>query len=430
MLHGTFLLDPEAGLAFEAVMALLSAPRPVTTTVTADGEIVEIRDPRDKGQRQADALATLCHDFLARHADRARPASGDLRAGEMQAGEMRAGEMRAGEMRAGEAGVGEEGAGKADAGEAGAGEAGAGEAGAGEAGAGEAGAGEAGAGEAPAGQTRDAQAPAPRTQPRDEPPESAAAARAADVAPAMPPPVSRPEDRTVSGSAGVGSADVGSAGDPPTSAEAAGPRSGGVYFGRAPTVILITATAEQVAGAPAVGLATGSLSGHPVSRGTLRRLSCDAALQRVLLSPGGAVLDLGRTVRLASAAQRRAITARDGHCLVAGCRTPVALCDLHHVRHWADGGRTDLENLAPLCPRHHTAVHAGEWQVVLRDGLPWVVPPPWLDPQRRPVRNPLADAVQDVLRTGQAINHAHADRHAPPRLTCDDPDMRSSRSAA
>jgi hypothetical protein len=192
---------------------------------------------------------------------------------------------------------------------------------------------------------------------------------------------------------------------------------------------LITATTDQLGGDPSAGLATSNLSG-PVSRATLRRLTCDAVLQRVRQAANGAVLDLGRTVRLATPAQRRAITARDGQCLIPGCHTPVALCDLHHVRHWADGGPTDLQNLAPVCPRHHTAVHADEWTIIVRDGLPWVIPPRWVDSRRRPVRNPLAGAVQVVLRAGQAVAQAARDPWPAPARPPDPDDPDDVRPAA
>jgi hypothetical protein len=81
----------------------------------------------------------------------------------------------------------------------------------------------------------------------------------------------------------------------------------------------------------------------------------------------------------------------------------VALCDVHHVIPWSRGGPTDLGNLVPLCPRHHTAVHAGVWRVEFHGDLPWVVPPAWVDPARRPIRNLLPGAVQEAIRLGQDI---------------------------
>ena len=70
--------------------------------------------------------------------------------------------------------------------------------------------------------------------------------------------------------------------------------------------------------------------------------------------------------------------------VVRGRLTPEvgnARCDGHHVKHWADGGRTALDNLVLLCRRHHLAVHEGGFRVTVdaaggvqflgRDGRPW-----------------------------------------------------------
>jgi hypothetical protein len=106
-----------------------------------------------------------------------------------------------------------------------------------------------------------------------------------------------------------------------------------------------------------------------------------------LLSPSGTVLDVGYARRLATPAQRKALAVRDGGCVVPGCAKPAEWCEAHHVIGWAAGGRTDLDNLALLCSRHHTAVHAGVWRIRMRDGIPWLIPPRWRDPDRVPLRN-------------------------------------------
>jgi hypothetical protein len=53
----------------------------------------------------------------------------------------------------------------------------------------------------------------------------------------------------------------------------------------------------------------------------------------------------------------RALWLRDRHCTFPGCTVPGTWADAHHLRHWADGGPTDLANGALLCGRHHTIVH-------------------------------------------------------------------------
>jgi hypothetical protein len=70
------------------------------------------------------------------------------------------------------------------------------------------------------------------------------------------------------------------------------------------------------------------------------------------------VLALGRTRRLVSKAQRRALLIRDRMCRYPGCQQTRHL-KAHHVVPWSLGGRTDLDNLILLCQWHHTAVHEG-----------------------------------------------------------------------
>ncbi|MEH0930333.1 HNH endonuclease, partial [Micromonospora sp. CPCC 205558] len=67
---------------------------------------------------------------------------------------------------------------------------------------------------------------------------------------------------------------------------------------------------------------------------------------------------------------------------------PPRWCDGHHIRHWADGGTTSLDNAVLLCGHHHRHLHHGDWAVQLgRDGHPEFVPPAWLDPEQLPRRN-------------------------------------------
>lgn len=92
---------------------------------------------------------------------------------------------------------------------------------------------------------------------------------------------------------------------------------------------------------------------------TARELCCDANVSRVITNGDSVPLDMGRSVRVVTAAQRRALEVRDGGCRAPGCDRPASWCDAHHIRHWLDGGPTDLDNLRLLCRRHHTLVHLG-----------------------------------------------------------------------
>ena len=135
-------------------------------------------------------------------------------------------------------------------------------------------------------------------------------------------------------------------------------------------------------------------------------LTCNATLTRVLLDPDGSPLDVGRTHRLATPAQRKALVVRDGGCVVPGCACPADAADAHHVIAWQAGGPTDLSNLVMLCERHHQLVHAGIYTVKVEHGHAWIRLPDWIDPARPWVRNLLHQAHQAADRIGQQLRLA------------------------
>ena len=83
----------------------------------------------------------------------------------------------------------------------------------------------------------------------------------------------------------------------------------------------------------------------------------------VLHAPGQ--LRLGRTTRVANRAQRRALRGLYATCAVPGCQVHYDRCKLHHAIWWRHGGLTDIENLLPLCERHHHHVHDDGWGLQL-----------------------------------------------------------------
>lgn len=107
--------------------------------------------------------------------------------------------------------------------------------------------------------------------------------------------------------------------------------------------------------------------GRPLASSTLRRLCCDGTLVALVEDAHGQPLASGARTRTVPAALRRAVERRDGGCRFPGC-TRSRFVDAHHVRHWADGGRTVLANLVSLCRVHHTAVHEEGFQVEALDG--------------------------------------------------------------
>jgi hypothetical protein len=97
-----------------------------------------------------------------------------------------------------------------------------------------------------------------------------------------------------------------------------------------------------------------------------QRIACDADVWRVVLDPAtGRPTEVGRSHRLVPVWIRRALHVRDRGCRFPGCRAPVAWTDAHHIRPWARGGPTDVDNLILLCRFHHGLVHEGRWTIRL-----------------------------------------------------------------
>jgi hypothetical protein len=123
--------------------------------------------------------------------------------------------------------------------------------------------------------------------------------------------------------------------------------------------------------------------GPAIPAETLRRVTCDSSVVRIVESEHGEPLDVGRKTRTIPPAIRRALNSRDGGCRFPGC-THQRYVDAHHIEHWADGGETKLSNLVTLCRLHHRLVHEGEiavecqpdggWRFLHPDGrqLEWV----------------------------------------------------------
>jgi predicted restriction endonuclease len=70
---------------------------------------------------------------------------------------------------------------------------------------------------------------------------------------------------------------------------------------------------------------------------------------------------------LISGSQRKALVVRDKGCRFPGCDRPADWTDAHHIKHWADGGETVMDNLVLLCRRHHRMVHEEGWQLVITE---------------------------------------------------------------
>lgn len=88
-----------------------------------------------------------------------------------------------------------------------------------------------------------------------------------------------------------------------------------------------------------------------------RYLTCDATCE-VWFERDGQVIGTGRATRTVSRRLRRALEHRHRTCAVPGCGATRGL-HAHHIRHWEDGGPTELANLVLLCPYHHRLHHRG-----------------------------------------------------------------------
>jgi hypothetical protein len=95
---------------------------------------------------------------------------------------------------------------------------------------------------------------------------------------------------------------------------------------------------------------------------TVKRLSCDGSLITIVEDERGTPLDVGRKQRAVSTPLKRALWSRDRGCTFPGCANK-RFVDAHHVRHWAEGGDTSLENLTLLCTHHHRLLHEGGFRI-------------------------------------------------------------------
>ena len=148
------------------------------------------------------------------------------------------------------------------------------------------------------------------------------------------------------------------------------PEAGGQKPHLAVTVSM--ATLAKQPGSPAADLEWA----QPIPAETARRLACDAAITPIFLGSESDQPRAGQTSRSISGSQRKALVVRDKGCRFPGCDRPVDWTDAHHMQHWADGGKTVIENLVLLCRRHHRKVHEEGWQlVVVGDGDIAAIPP-------------------------------------------------------
>lgn len=149
--------------------------------------------------------------------------------------------------------------------------------------------------------------------------------------------------------------------------------------GAAPTLVVSVDAADYASGS---GWAQVLNTGAFIPARVAAQTGCAGGIQRVLFDDNGKIVSLGTSARIFNALQRRAITLRDGNCIIPGCTVPATWCEIHHVREHADGGPAHTDNGVLLCWWHHRNLHLSEWRIRMRDGVPEVRGPRWWDPDQ------------------------------------------------
>ncbi|MGI8336229.1 hypothetical protein ACRYCC_40330 [Actinomadura scrupuli] len=150
------------------------------------------------------------------------------------------------------------------------------------------------------------------------------------------------------------------------------------------------------------------LDGTPISPGRARQIALNAGVSTLLLGPGDLPLRLGRTVRFATSAQRRALLAMYESCCVLGCQIPAHLCEIHHLDGgWKLGTPTDLDRLVPACGWHNRWIEDHTDQIIqtrdTRGRTILEILPAWHDRQRAAAAG----------RAGSQGTHGHRQPGAP-----------------
>ncbi len=137
--------------------------------------------------------------------------------------------------------------------------------------------------------------------------------------------------------------------------------------------LIIRASLDTLAGTR--GAPAGEFEGGgTVPAETVQRYACDSAISRIT-GQGELEHELNHASRTLPASTRRALEARDRHCVFPGCTRPTVWCDGHHLVWWTRGGATALPNLALLCRPHHRMVHEEGWTLE-RARHEWRASPP------------------------------------------------------
>jgi hypothetical protein len=152
-------------------------------------------------------------------------------------------------------------------------------------------------------------------------------------------------------------------------------------MGGTPPTVMVHVNATDLLADAGVGWIDG-VDG-PISMRTINQMIDNGGMQPVFFGSTGAILGLGSKERCFTPLQRKAITARDGGCIIPGCTSPAHWAEIHHVIPWRHGGKTHVDNGVLLCWYHHRTIDTSGWNIRMINGTPQVRAPHWIDPERR-----------------------------------------------
>ncbi len=146
-----------------------------------------------------------------------------------------------------------------------------------------------------------------------------------------------------------------------------------------PTSIIVRTTLQDLESRAGVGVSGG---GTVIPISDVIRMAAHATHYLAVFDKAtGSALDLFRARRVASAAQRIMLIARDGGCTKPGCTVPAYGTQVHHAAcDWADGGQTNIDELGLACPPDNRMVEPDGWSTRINEDsdVEWI-PPPHLD---------------------------------------------------
>jgi hypothetical protein len=148
------------------------------------------------------------------------------------------------------------------------------------------------------------------------------------------------------------------------------------------------ARVQEILEQEVIGTAVALLSGPGGLASFLRRRQLGSRLAGRSLP-----LDVGISSDI-PAAIRRAVIERDQHCqFPGGCDQPASGCEVHHLTHKADGGKTSVKDCMLFCTHHHQVeIHRNGWTVILNpDG-----------------------SVTALNKDRTKVLHSHSRNHSPP----------------